>query len=167
MRATQLGSGLRIVVMSATLDGEAAASLLGGVPCVSSAGRAFPVTTQYLGKGLPLLPGGPDSPEQAVVLGVRRALREAEGDVLVFLPGAGEIRRVQERLGDVDARVLPLYGELGAAEQDAALEPDPAGARRVILSTNVAETSLTIARIRVVDRCGAGAPLAIRPGHRA
>ncbi|MFO1456884.1 MAG: ATP-dependent helicase HrpB [Steroidobacteraceae bacterium] len=150
----QLGGDLKLVVMSATLDGEAAASLLGGVPCISSAGRAFPVTTQYLGKGLPLLPGGPDSPEQAVVLAVRRALREAEGDVLVFLPGAAEIRRVQERLADEPARILPLYGELAAPEQDAALEPDPQGARRVILATNVAETSLTIPGIRVVVDSG-------------
>ena len=150
----QLGGSLRIVVMSATLDGEPVAALLGGVPLVTSAGRSWPVETVYLGKGLPLLPGGPDSPEQAVVLGVRRALRESAGDVLVFLPGAGEIRRVQERLGDVAARVLPLYGELAAAEQDAALESDPGGARRVILATNVAETSLTIPGIRVVVDAG-------------
>jgi len=150
----QLGSGLRIVVMSATLDGEPVAALLGGAPLVSSAGRSWPVETRYLGQGLPVLPGGAESPEQAVVLGVRRALREVEGDVLVFLPGAGEIRRVQQRLGDVEARVLPLYGELGAAGQDAALEPDPAGARRVILATNVAETSLTIPGIRVVIDSG-------------
>jgi ATP-dependent helicase HrpB len=150
----QLGSALRIVVMSATLDGEPVAALLGGAPLVTSMGRSWPVETRYLGKGLPLLPGGPESPEQAVVLGVRRALRDSEGDVLVFLPGAGEIRRVQERLGDAPARVLPLYGELAAAEQDAALEPDPGGARRVILATNVAETSLTIPGIRVVVDSG-------------
>ena len=150
----QLGGGLRIVVMSATLDGEPVAALLGGAPLVSSAGRSWPVETRYLGTGPPLLPGGADSPEQAVVGGVRRALRESAGDVLVFLPGAGEIRRVQERLGDVAVRVLPLYGELAAAEQDAALESDPDGARRVILATNVAETSLTIPGIRVVVDSG-------------
>jgi ATP-dependent helicase HrpB len=150
----QLGSALRIVVMSATLDGEPVAALLGDAPLVTSAGRAWPVETRYLGKGLPLLPGGPESPEQAVVLGVRRALRDSDGDVLVFLPGAGEIRRLQERLGDVEARVLPLYGELAAAEQDAALQPDPGGARRVILATNVAETSVTIPGIRVVVDAG-------------
>ena len=150
----QLGSALRIVVMSATLDGAAVAALLGDAPLVTSAGRLWPVETHYLGKGPPLLPGGPESPEQAVVLGVRRALRESDGDVLVFLPGAGEIRRVRERLGDIDARVLPLYGELAAADQDAALQPDPAGARRVILATNVAETSVTIPGIRVVVDAG-------------
>ena len=150
----QLGGNLRIVVMSATLDSEPVAALLGGAPLVSSAGRAWPVETRYLGKGLPMLPGGPDSPDQAVVLAIQRALRECEGDVLVFLPGAGEIRRVQERLAEVEARVLPLYGELAAAEQDAALEPDAGGARRVILATNVAETSLTIPGIRVVVDSG-------------
>ena len=72
----QLGGNLRIVVMSATLDGEPVAALLGGAPLVSSAGRAWPVETRYLGKGLPMLPGGPDSPDHAVVLAIRRALRE-------------------------------------------------------------------------------------------
>ncbi len=150
----QLGGGLRIVIMSATLDGEPLATLLGGVLLVSSAGRSWPIETRYLGEGLPRLPGGAESPEQAVVLAVRRALRECEGDVLVFLPGAGEIRRVKERLGEIDARVLPLYGELAAAEQDAALEPDAGGARRVVLATNVAETSLTIPGIRVIVDSG-------------
>ncbi|MCU0757665.1 MAG: ATP-dependent helicase HrpB [Steroidobacteraceae bacterium] len=150
----QLESDLRLVVMSATLDGAPVAALLGEVPRVTSAGRAFPVETRYLGKGLPLLPGGPDSPEQAAALAVRRALREAEGDVLVFLPGAAEIRRVQERLAGEPVRVLPLYGELAADEQDAALEPDSQGPRRVILATNVAETSLTIPGIRVVVDSG-------------
>lgn len=150
----QLGGELRIVVMSATLDGARVAGLLGDVPLVTSAGRSWPVETRYLGRASPLLPGGVESPEQAVVQGVRLALREADGDVLVFLPGAGEIRRVQQRLSDVDARVLPLYGDLAAAEQDVALEPDAGGARRVILATNVAETSLTIAGIRVVVDAG-------------
>ena len=150
----QLGSEVRLIVMSATLDGQSAAALLGDVPCVSSAGRAWPVETRYLGKGLPLLPGGPDSPEAAAALAVQRALRDDVGDILVFLPGAAEIRRVQARLADVAAGVLPLYGELPAAEQDAALEPDPGGARRVILATNVAETSLTIPGIRVVVDSG-------------
>jgi ATP-dependent helicase HrpB len=150
----QLGSAVRLIVMSATLDGQSAAALLGDVPCVSSAGRAWPVETRYLGKGLPLLPGGPDSPEAAAALAVQRALRDDVGDILVFLPGAVEIRRVQARLADVAARVLPLYGELPAAEQDAALGPDPGGARRVILATNVAETSLTIPGIRVVVDSG-------------
>ncbi|MCP5471069.1 MAG: ATP-dependent helicase HrpB [Sinobacteraceae bacterium] len=150
----QLGSDLRLVVMSATLDAEPAAVLLGDVPRVTAAGRAWPVETRYLGTGLPLLPGGADSPELAAALAVRRALRETEGDLLVFLPGVAEIHRVQARLADVPARVLPLYGELPAAAQDAALESDPQGPRRVILATNVAETSLTIPGIRVVIDTG-------------
>lgn len=154
-RAT-LGSDLRIVVMSATLDGERVAALLADAPVVSSQGRSYDVATHHVGKGFALLPGGADSPERLVVSVVRRALAESQGDVLVFLPGAGEIRRVQGML-DVNAlgvRVLPLYGDLGNDEQSVALEPGGEQERRVVLATNIAETSLTIPGIRVVIDAG-------------
>ena len=161
-RAT-LGLDLRIVAMSATLDGAAVAALLADAtgtpaPLVTSMGRSFPVTTQYVGRGLPLLPG-PESPERAVAHALRRALGEAPGDVLVFLPGAGEIRRVAAMLEEgggpaPGVRVLPLYGELDPAAQDAALEPDRGGSRRIVLATNIAETSLTIPGIRIVIDSG-------------
>ena len=154
----QLGADFRVLVMSATLDGARVASLLGDAPVVSVPGRAFPVELHYLGRGLPLLPGAIDSPERAVVSAVRRALAENAGDLLVFLPGAGEIRRVQGMLQDGglprELRIVPLYGELSGAEQDAALEPAPSGSRRVVLATNIAETSLTIPGITVVVDSG-------------
>src|SRR6476661_7111592 len=97
---------LRVLAMSATLDGAAVARLLGGAPVIEHATRVHPVETHYVGKGLPALPGprGPgDEPADAVVARVvRRALAEAAGDLLVFLAGAGEIRRVQTRLRDAD-----------------------------------------------------------------
>jgi ATP-dependent helicase HrpB len=154
----ELGADFRILVMSATLDGARVAALLGDAPVVSVPGRAFPVELRYLGRGLPLLPGGMDSPERAVVSAVRRALAETAGDLLVFLPGAGEIRRVQGMLQDAALpgalRLVPLYGELAGAEQDAALEPSPTGSRRVVLATNIAETSLTIPGVTVVVDSG-------------
>ena len=155
---TALGSDLRVLVMSATLDGERVAALLGGAPIVSSQGRSFEVQTHHVGKGFALLPGGAESPERLIASTVRRALTECDGDVLVFLPGAAEIRRVQGMLGDLsangEARVLPLYGELGGAEQSAAIEPGAARERRVVLATNIAETSLTIPGVRVVVDSG-------------
>lgn len=154
-----LAPELRLLVMSATLDGAAVAKLLGDAPRVTAAGRMFPVETRYLGTGLPLLPafmGGRESPELAVVRAIKQALAESPGDMLVFLPGAGEIRRVQGMLDfpgrDVD--VYPLYGELAAGDQDAALKPAPAGRRKIVLATNIAETSLTIDGVRVVIDAG-------------
>jgi ATP-dependent helicase HrpB len=153
---------LRVLVMSATLDGAAVAQLLGDAPRVGVAGRSFEVETRYAGKGpppLPAVPGtrGADSPEKLLAQLVRRALREEHGDVLVFLPGAGEIRRVQASL-ESDAlsgvAVLPLYGELAAEAQDAALAPAATGIRKVVLATNIAETSLTIPGVRVVVDSG-------------
>lgn len=157
-RAT-LGTDLRLLVMSATLDGAAIARWLGDVPVVSSPGRMFPVDIRYAGRGLPALPGDVDSPERVTALAIERALRDEVGDILVFLPGAGEIRRVRDHLlskeavaGDV--QVMPLYGELSAAEQDAALAPENMASRRVILATNIAETSLTLPNIRIVIDSG-------------
>jgi ATP-dependent helicase HrpB len=161
---TTLIPELRLLVMSATLETSAAAQLLGDAPLVSAPGRAFAVETRYAGSGLPALPAahsgarGGHSPEQLVAQLVTRALREEHGDVLVFLPGAGEIRRVQSLLGAAPAlaevTVLPLYGDLSADEQDAALAPAAPGQRKVVLATNIAETSLTIPGVRVVVDSG-------------
>jgi ATP-dependent helicase HrpB len=152
-----LAPELRLLVMSATLDGAGVARLLGNAPVVTAAGRMFPVDVKYLGTGLPLLPspGGRESPELAVVRAIKRALSESPGDLLVFLPGAGEIRRVQGML-DVpqDVDVMPLFGELAAGEQDAALRPARAGRRKIVLATNIAETSLTIDGVRIVIDAG-------------
>jgi ATP-dependent helicase HrpB len=151
-----LAPDLRLLVMSATLDGAGVAKLLGGAPVISAAGRMFPVDVHYEGTGLPLLPGGRDSPELAVVRVIKRALAETPGDMLVFLAGAGEIRRVQGMLGDIghDADVMPLFGELAAGDQDAALKAARAGRRKIVLATNIAETSLTIDGVRIVVDAG-------------
>ncbi|MGE0151655.1 MAG: ATP-dependent helicase HrpB [Reyranellaceae bacterium] len=139
---------LRLVAMSATLDGQAVSALLGNAPILTSDGRLFPVETRYLP------PSGGVAMEAAMAQAVRRAVRENEGDVLAFLPGAGEIRRVQRLLeeGALAADVLPLYGELPPAEQDRAVAPG--GGRRVVLATSIAETSLTIEGVRVVVDAG-------------
>lgn len=144
-----LRGDLRILVMSATLDGARVARLLGErTPTVESAGRAYPVATRYLGRG-----GGAPL-EAAVASAVERALAEETGSVLAFLPGQAEIRRTAERLAervrDPAVRIAPLYGALGPAEQDAAIAPAPPGLRKVVLATAIAETSLTIEGVRVV-----------------
>lgn len=151
----------RLLVMSATLDDIAVATLLGPeTPIVRSEGRTYPVAIEYLGAGLPALPGGPEAPERFVAAATRRALRETDGDVLVFLPGAAEIRRVHEMLESspevIDDGVLlrRLYGELDPREQELALAALPNGPRRVILSTNIAETSVTLPGIRAVVDSG-------------
>lgn len=143
---------LRLLVMSATLDGEAVAGLLGGAPIVTSAGRAHPVETRYRP------PRAGARPERAVAMVVREALASGAGDVLVFLPGQGEIHRVAAILGEdglpAGTSIHPLYGALSSGAQDAALEPAGTGARRVILATSIAETSLTIEGVRVVVDAG-------------
>jgi ATP-dependent helicase HrpB len=154
---TALEGAFRVLVMSATLDGVRVAALLDGAPVVEVPGRQFPVEIVYAGRGAPLLPGGADSPERLVAQTVRRALAESSGDLLVFLPGAGEIRRVQGLLTDLAGPrllLLPLYGELDAQQQDAALNPAAAGVRRIVLSTNIAETSVTIPGVTVVVDAG-------------
>jgi ATP-dependent helicase HrpB len=155
---------LRILVMSATLEGAAVARLIGDAPLISAPGRAFALETRYAGSGLPLLPAppavarSPHAPERLVAQLVRRALREEHGDVLVFLPGAAEIRRVRSLLAGADVgagvQILPLYGELSGEQQDAALAPAVHGTRKVVLATNIAETSLTIPGVRVVVDSG-------------
>ena len=152
-----LAADLRILIMSATIEAEAVAALLGGAPIVRAAGQTFPVETRYAGTGAPPLPDGAPrgtpSPEQRLARLVLRALEETHGDVLVFLPGAREIRRVAQLLEGAAARILPLYGDLPAEAQDAALAP-AGGVRRVVLSTNIAETSLTLEGVRVVVDSG-------------
>ena len=139
---------LRILVMSATLDGAPVARLLGDAPLVTSEGRSFPVETHYLDRPVE------GRVEGAVAAGVRRALAEAEGDVLAFLPGAGEIRRAESQLREGGLPdgvfVAPLYGALPAEAQDRAVAPAPPGRRKVVLATDIAETSLTIEGVRAV-----------------
>jgi ATP-dependent helicase HrpB len=139
---------LRILVMSATLDGAAVASLLGGSPIVTSEGRIHPVEIRHL-------PSRRDTRiEDSVATAVRAALARDEGSILAFLPGAPEIRRCLGALqggalpGNV--RVMPLYGDLPPAAQDDAIAPAPLRERKVVLATSIAETSLTIDGVRVV-----------------
>ncbi|HEY0766846.1 MAG TPA: ATP-dependent helicase HrpB [Steroidobacteraceae bacterium] len=155
---------LRLLIMSATLDGAAVAHLLGDAPLITVQGRIFPVETRYAGKGLPVLPEAPSgtrpqaSPEKLLAQLITRALREERGDLLVFLPGAGEIRRVHSWLDAAElgsgVQVLPLFGELASEQQDAALAPAAPAVRKVVLATNIAETSLTIPGVRVVVDSG-------------
>ena len=147
-----LREDLRLLVMSATLDGARVARLLGDAPIIASEGRAFPVETRYLGRD-------PQAPiERQVADAVLRALAEQSGSLLVFLPGAGEIRRtetlIRERLRDPQVDVVTLYGALDRAEQDRAILPAPPGRRKVVLATAIAETSLTIEGVRVVIDSG-------------
>ncbi len=143
---------LRVLAMSATLEAARVAALLGGAPVIESQGRAHEVELRWL----PRRPR--DRLEVATTAAVRSAVREETGDVLVFLPGAGDIRRVEASLTggalspDVDVR--PLFGALPAATQDAALAPSPPGRRRVVLATDIAETSLTVEGVRVVIDSG-------------
>lgn len=179
-----LRSELRILVMSATIDGDAVSTMLGNAhsdssadatasftatanisanpvntvsisaPLVRSAGRMFPVSTEYRA------PRNDERLESAVARTVREALLEHTGDILVFLPGAGEQRRVAERLVNSDAvhdqhaRVYQLHGTMPLAEQDAAIAAAPDGTRKVVLATSIAETSLTIEGVRVVIDSG-------------
>lgn len=151
-----LREDLRLLVMSATLDGAPVAGLMGGAPVIASAGKSFPVETRYLGRP----PAGRfgDALGPAVASAVQRALREERGSLLVFLPGEGEIRRVAALLSDSslpgDVDLLPLYGVLPPARQDAAIAPPAAGRRKIVLATSIAETSLTIEGIRVVIDAG-------------
>jgi ATP-dependent helicase HrpB len=141
-----LREDLKIMVMSATLDGAAVSKLLNDAPIVTSHGRSYPVDIRYL-------PRDPDGPlPQTVCDSVMDALEKHEGDILVFLPGAWEIRRTQEllqaRLGS-RAELFPLYGDLPWEAQDRAIQPS-AGRRKIVLATPIAETSLTIEGVRVV-----------------
>ncbi|MFI5032245.1 MAG: ATP-dependent helicase HrpB, partial [Reyranellales bacterium] len=141
-----LREDLRMIAMSATLDPGPVSERLGGAPLVESAGRMFPVDTRYLDRE------ASGRFEDAVANAVRNALTQESGSALVFLPGVGEIRRVEERLQGLAANidVAPLYGDLSPADQDRAISPSPAGRRKVVLATSIAETSLTIEGVRIV-----------------
>lgn len=145
---------LKVLLMSATLEGERLATLLGDAPVLRSEGRMFPVDIRW---GAPFQPG--EWIEPRVVQTVQQALADEPGSLLVFLPGQAEIRRVAEQLGEVlsgrdDILLCPLHGELELSAQRAAIEPAPAGRRKVVLATNIAETSLTIDGVRVVVDAG-------------
>ncbi|MDO9295428.1 ATP-dependent helicase HrpB [Bradyrhizobium sp.] len=153
-RDAQVGlrDDLRILVMSATLDGARVAKLLGDAKVISSEGRAFPVETRYLGRKA-------DAPlERQMADAIAMALRADPGSVLAFLPGAAEIRRTQnflgERIHDASIEIVPLFGALDAAVQDRAIAPAPKGQRKVVLATSIAETSLTIEGVRIVVDSG-------------
>ncbi|MEE4690451.1 ATP-dependent helicase HrpB [Pseudomonas alliivorans] len=145
---------LKILLMSATLEGERLAALLDDAPVVRSDGRMFPVTLQW---GRPFQPG--EFIEPRVVQTVLDALGSESGSLLVFLPGQAEIRRVNQQLAEAlgerdDILLCPLHGELDLNAQRAAIEPAPKGTRKVVLATNIAETSLTIDGVRVVIDAG-------------
>ncbi|KAA0985866.1 ATP-dependent helicase HrpB [Pseudomonas sp. ANT_J12] len=145
---------LKILLMSATLEGERLAGLLDDAPILRSEGRMYPVAMRW---GRPFQPG--EFIEPRLVQTILEALNDATGSVLVFLPGQAEIRRVHQQLADAlgnSTQVLlcPLHGELDLAAQRAAIDPAPAGFRKVVLATNIAETSLTIDGVRVVIDAG-------------
>ena len=151
-----LREDLRIVVMSATLDGVAVSTLLANAPALVSEGRSFPVDIRYLSARSrdPKLTSALD----AVVPTVLKALADESGSVLVFLPGMGEIKRIEQQLNksiaDSSVLVAPLYGNLSQQAQDQAIAASPVGQRKVVLATNIAETSLTIEGIRIVIDTG-------------
>ena len=142
---------LRLLVMSATIDGARVARLLGDAAVIESEGRSFPVDIRHEERG-------PDEPvEDAVARAIRGALSKEEGSILAFLPGQREIERTAERLGGrvpANADIVPLFGNLDARTQDAAIRPAPADRRKIVLATSIAETSLTIDGVRVVVDSG-------------
>jgi ATP-dependent helicase HrpB len=149
---TLLREDLRLLVMSATLDGARVSALLDDAPVIESLGRAFPIETRYLGRN------PAERIDEAAAKAVSKALAQEVGSLLVFLPGQGEIRRTQARLAetlrDPNVVLAPLYGAMDPADQDLAIAPAPAGKRKVVLATSIAETSLTIEGVRVIVDCG-------------
>ncbi|MGD8875826.1 MAG: helicase-related protein, partial [Gammaproteobacteria bacterium] len=150
---------IRLLVMSATLDAAGVSRLLDDAPVVTSAGQTFPVETTYLPDRAPLPEPGRIS--AAVMRRLERVLAEEPGSVLVFLPGVREIRQVEKALGalppgqmDGMPVVAPLYGDLSREQQDRAIQPCADGRRKIVLATNIAETSLTIEGISIVIDSG-------------
>ncbi len=150
-----LRDDLRILVMSATLDGARVAALLDGCPVIESDGRAHPITTQYLGRG------SGSRIEDQMTEAVLRALRTETGSILAFLPGQGEIRRTEQRLAErlsasnlAAVEIVGLHGGLDPKLQDRAVSRPAPGTRKVVLATSVAETSITIDGVRIVVDCG-------------
>jgi ATP-dependent helicase HrpB len=153
---------LRLLVMSATLDPQPVTALLDDAPLIRCEGRMFPVTTRYVDRPA-------DQPvEQAVARVIRQSVAAGEGNLLVFLPGTREIRRVARLLEDADLprgwSVAPLYGNLPRDRQDAAIAPPLAGQHKIVLATAIAETSLTIERIGVVVDSGLQRAARFDPG---
>jgi len=145
-----LREDLRILVMSATIDGARIAKLLGDAPVIASEGRAFPVETRYAGRD-----ARPIEPQVADT--IMRAMRAETGSLLAFLPGAGEIRRTKTLLegrAEASTDVVALYGALTGDEQDRAIAPAPPGRRKIVLATSIAETSITIEGVRIVVDSG-------------
>jgi len=151
-----LREDLRILAMSATLDGARVAKLLGGTAgeakVIESKGRAFPVETRYLGRD-------PRTPiDRQMADAILRALGDEPGSVLAFLPGVAEIRRtanlLEEKISDRATHIVPLYGALDARVQDEAISPAPKDQRKIVLATSIAETSLTIEGVRIVVDSG-------------
>ena len=145
---------LKILLMSATLEGERLAGLLDDAPILRSEGRMFPVQMRW---GRPYQAG--EFIEPRVVQTILEAVYDQTGSILVFLPGQAEIRRVNQQLADAlgdrsDVLLCPLHGELDLNAQRAAIDPAPAGKRKVVLATNIAETSLTINGVRGVIDAG-------------
>ncbi|MEN2747391.1 ATP-dependent helicase HrpB [Sphingomonas sp. T9W2] len=147
---------LRILAMSATLDGERFAALMDDAPVMESEGRSYPLDLRHIGRNAEA------RIEDSVAAAIRRALTEAEGGILAFLPGVAEIERTAERIAVPDGAVLHrLHGTLLPQEQRAAIAPDPEGRRKIVLATSIAETSLTLDGIRIVVDSG----LARRPRY--
>jgi ATP-dependent helicase HrpB len=141
---------LRMLIMSATLDGEKISERMGNAPIITSSGRQYPVTIIHAA------PEKDDKLAASVTYAIIKALREQEGDMLVFLPGAGEINRVEQQLteANVSAIITPLYGDLPFKKQQEAIIPHAGGARKIVLATSIAETSLTIEGITTVIDSG-------------
>jgi ATP-dependent helicase HrpB len=149
--ASALRDDLRILVMSATIDGARVGRLMQGAPVIESRGRAFPIETHYVARD------PAQRIEDQVAAVVRDALRNDGGSILVFLPGQAEISRTAERLAGrlpPAVELAPLYGQLSPAEQDRAVQPAPDGRRKIVLATSIAETSLTIEGVRIVVDSG-------------
>ena len=145
-----LREDLKLLVMSATIDGARVAGLLGGTPVIESEGRAFAVETRYAGRE-------PGAIEPQIADAVSRAMRADPGSALVFLPGTAEIRRTKtllESRPDPAVDVVALYGALSGEEQDRVILPAPPGRRKIVLATSIAETSITIEGVRIVVDSG-------------
>ncbi|HYP78979.1 MAG TPA: ATP-dependent helicase HrpB, partial [Steroidobacteraceae bacterium] len=165
-----LGLPLRLLVMSATIDAAAVAARLGNAPVIEAQGRMFPVEVHYLGRALPSLPEQRTlSPRELAPMAaqLRRIVEQTTGDVLVFLPGSPEIHRLREALHELQAQGIDLhalYGELDLEAQQQVLRPAPTGRRKLILATNIAETSLTIDGVQVVVDSGLARRSMFDPG---
>ncbi len=161
--ASALREDLRLLAMSATLDGARVAKLLDDAPIIVSEGRAYPVETRYLGRK----PG--ERIEAAVAAAALRALGEEKGSILAFLPGQGEINRaaalLSERIGDAKIEIAPLYSAIDRAAQDRAIAAVRPPARKIVLATSIAETSLTIEGVRIVIDCGLTRAPRFEPGR--